>query len=626
MMKQTSFISAIITLVFVLTNIASADVPQLISFQGKLYDSAGDPLTGEYIVIFRMYDVEWEGDPLWSETLTINCVNGLYSVILGQITPIDLDFNGQYWLSVQVTGNDELLPRYRLVSVPSAFRAAVADSVVRVGWTNIYQIPEGFADGIDDVGAEGNVSQIEAGTGITVTDPAGPTVIVSADIGPESDQVAAGDHNHNGDYVNEGQVNSITSDMIVNRTIQEEDLSFTPGSGDGHSLDASDGSPTDAVFVDDEGNVGIGTSDPQGRLHVSSGHITLDNGCILNFLHSNSQIQIGTATSHNDLFITCAGGGISFNTSEYPGVAYRNMTISDNGNVGIGTISSIDKLAVDGHVSLYGMGSLRLWNNNNTHISSIVGGAGGEHAMTLMTGQNAIKIIENGNVGIFDMDPDADLEVVGDFMVSTSYDDDGDKFIVKENGNIGIGTTNPEYILDVAGPVNLNRGDSGVALRVNGTEALWYNGTYFSWGYGGTINYFAKNVGINTNAPAYTLDVAGPAHATSFPTSSDARFKKDVSQLTNVLQKVEQIRGVSFEWNEMYESLGRSTGHREIGLIAQDVEAVFPELVTEWGDENYKAVDYSRFAGVFVEAIKELKAENELLKQRIEALEARLHD
>ena len=73
-------------------------------------------------------------------------------------------------------------------------------------------------------------------------------------IGTGADDVAAGDHNHDSDYspaghkhdadyVNEGQANSITSDMIVNGTIQEEDLSFTPGGGDGHSLDAADGSP-----------------------------------------------------------------------------------------------------------------------------------------------------------------------------------------------------------------------------------------------------------------------------------------------------------------------------------------------------------------------------------------------
>ncbi len=131
------------------------------------------------------------------------------------------------------------------------------------------------------------------------------------------------------------------------------------------------------------------------------------------------------------------------------------------------------------------------------------------------------------------------------------------------------------------------------------------------------------NVGVATANPGYRLDVAGEAHASGFPVSSDARFKKNLKQLTNVLEKLEGIRGVSFDWNELYESLGRSTGHREIGVIAQEVEAVFPELVTTWGDEEYRAVDYSRLTGVFVEAIKELRAENEALKQRIDALEGK---
>jgi hypothetical protein len=78
---------------------------------------------------------------------------------------------------------------------------------------------------------------------------------------------------------------------------------------------------------------------------------------------------------------------------------------------------------------------------------------------------------------------------------------------------------------------------------------------------------------------------------------------------------------VSFEWNGVYESLGRSSGHKEIGVIAQEVEAEFPELVTVWGEENYRAVDYGRLAGVLIEAIKELRTENKALKKRLEALE-----
>jgi len=119
------------------------------------------------------------------------------------------------------------------------------------------------------------------------------------------------------------------------------------------------------------------------------------------------------------------------------------------------------------------------------------------------------------------------------------------------------------------------------------------------------------NVGIGTPNPLFPLDVAGAAHASSFVTSSDARFKVNVTQLLHVLEKLQKVRGVSFDSNEAYQSLGRSTGRKEIGVIAQEVEAVFPELVTRWGDQGYRAVDYGRLTGVLIEAIKELRAEKE---------------
>ena len=62
--------------------------------------------------------------------------------------------------------------------------------------------------------------------------------------------------------------------------------------------------------------------------------------------------------------------------------------------------------------------------------------------------------------------------------------------------------------------------------------------------------------------------------------------------------------------------MGRSTGQRENGVIAQEVESVFPELVTSWGDEGYKAVDYGRLTGVLIEAIK---APNPLTASRLAA-------
>ena len=211
---------------------------------------------------------------------------------------------------------------------------------------------------------------------------------------------------------------------------------------------------------------------------------------------------------------------------------------------------------------------------------------------------------------------------------------------------VGIGTPSPGSALHVVSSSsyfgmlrlqNSNTGNNEATMGfIGGSEVghetwlagigAWSTGRDFVIGLNGAklvITAADGNVGIGTIAPGYKLDVAGQAHATGFPTSSDARLKKNVTPLTNVLEKLERIRGVSFDWNEKYESMGRSSGHREIGVIAQEVEAEFPELVTTWGEEKYRAVDYGRMTAVLIEAIKELKAENEELKKRIEAVEGK---
>jgi hypothetical protein len=114
--------------------------------------------------------------------------------------------------------------------------------------------------------------------------------------------------------------------------------------------------------------------------------------------------------------------------------------------------------------------------------------------------------------------------------------------------------------------------------------------------------------------------------------TSDRRLKTEVTPLTDVLEKLTELRGVSYDWNDQAKALGRATGRREIGVIAQEVEAVFPELVTTWGDEGYKAVEYGKLTGVLIEAVKELRAEKDaqIVALRTEkdgqiaALEARL--
>jgi hypothetical protein len=91
----------------------------------------------------------------------------------------------------------------------------------------------------------------------------------------------------------------------------------------------------------------------------------------------------------------------------------------------------------------------------------------------------------------------------------------------------------------------------------------------------------------------------------------------------SVFDKLSKIRGVTWTWNEQAGPLGKVPGSADAGVIAQEVEAVYPELV-ETSPEGYKRVNYTGLVGVVIEAVKELKAKNEALEKRVAELEKAL--
>lgn len=101
--------------------------------------------------------------------------------------------------------------------------------------------------------------------------------------------------------------------------------------------------------------------------------------------------------------------------------------------------------------------------------------------------------------------------------------------------------------------------------------------------------------------------------------TSDIRLKNNITPISGSLEKLGKINGVSFEWN----SLSNASGAKGLGVIAQDVETVFPELVVDAPNTGYKTLNYDGLIAPLIEAVKELKAENDSLKARIEVLEAR---
>ena len=110
------------------------------------------------------------------------------------------------------------------------------------------------------------------------------------------------------------------------------------------------------------------------------------------------------------------------------------------------------------------------------------------------------------------------------------------------------------------------------------------------------------------------LDVTGAIRATGDVTafhSSDERLKDNITVIDSALAKVKELRGVEFDWNDK-QSLHK--GH-DIGVIAQDVEQVAPELVKD-REDGYKAVDYPKLTALLIEAVKELELKVKQLEDK----------
>lgn len=156
-----------------------------------------------------------------------------------------------------------------------------------------------------------------------------------------------------------------------------------------------------------------------------------------------------------------------------------------------------------------------------------------------------------------------------------------------------VAASNDVVYLTAAGNVAVGRTHANAKLDVNGT--LLVSGRT-------VIN---ANVGINKAEPAYALDVVGSIWATGdINMESDARVKEDIVPLSGALEAVLGMNGVTYR--------KKATQKQEIGLIAQEVEAILPTLVSTNG--NLSGINYQGIIAVLIEAIK-------TLSKRIDELE-----
>ncbi|MGD0342361.1 MAG: tail fiber domain-containing protein [Bacteroidales bacterium] len=302
--------------------------------------------------------------------------------------------------------------------------------------------------------------------------------------------------------------------------------------------------------------------------------------------------------------------------------------------IGIGTSTSTPRNALtvykNGNMDLYG--TLNKTNIMQESIEINAGGAGNRFSLIDFHSDEtytdfSFRILRNTGVnGSTDIihrgTGNLNLTTVENSPIVFSTLNAESMRIKGSNGYVGINTASPVYRLDVAGSININKGYSGSALYTNGAQAIWYDGTYYSWGYGGTYNVFNSPMTIGgTYYPGgYFLNVNGNAWSYGSWGSSDIRWKKNIKDLEIAVDNICKLNGVSFEWRKDEFPENNFDSDKHIGLIAQDVEKIFPELV-KTDNNGFKAISYDKLTVILLEGMKDQQKQIKSQQEQIDRLE-----
>jgi putative lipoic acid-binding regulatory protein len=162
-----------------------------------------------------------------------------------------------------------------------------------------------------------------------------------------------------------------------------------------------------------------------------------------------------------------------------------------------------------------------------------------------------------------------------------------------------------------------------VFMHNNSTSSGIYNDVDDEWMFYGVHNSYTRMYYNGTHKVETTssgITVVGDVNS-----SSDIRYKKNIETIDNALDKVQSLRGVTFDWDNDAFTADESTKKpnftaRATGVIAQDVEKVLPEAVRE-NEDGFKNVSYGNMVGLLIEAIKEQQEQIDMLTHKIDKME-----
>ncbi|UCH62826.1 MAG: tail fiber domain-containing protein [Fidelibacterota bacterium] len=706
-MKRSIILTALSFLV--LAQLAWAQVPQTINYQGVLKDGSGNIVAnGNYDIAFRLYD--GTDTQVWAETHSsvgsnpVWVENGVFSVVLGLVEPLPDPFPSPAKLGIKVGSDVEMSPRIELNSVPFALNAGGIS-----GTSNVF--PSDGNVGIGTTTPE-NTLHVKGwfkleGSDFVMADPArgdgGRALVHQGDGGGTNDLLIL---NHNGDFDSgvsvegsqltvEGNIIANSSvgigvspptvplhvyrDGAVNQWIQSGSsdaamvieraaaanasaLQFaTAGSVDwsvitsGNSdLNFKAGGSTDALSLTSSGLVGIGVSPPTAKLHIGgtpgSDGIKFPDGTLQTTASASTWSPTG-----NDIYYNAGNVGIG-TAPTYPldvqadiiadyVTSVKNTGTGANGGKGLlvaiadtGAAGAGDILAVEGSGNSFfkvtregkvGVGVANPYNKFQVRDSSYAyagyflnsPGTNGLYVNTNASG------LGSGATGIY-------LYAVGGTAGSNTFGLNSNTYGYSSADAHGINSSTYNYGTGPAYGVYSYAYTSGSAAEwsfygANGNvhvadslcigttsqvaARLSVNGTSYFSGYAGFgVSYPSYRITLPNNASG-----SGTGIAYLWTTYSSRRWKTNIRTIEGSLDLVRRLRGVSFDW--------KSNGSHDIGLIAEEVGEVIPEIVTyEENGEDASSLSYSRLVAVLIEAVKELESEKDDLERRMAALETTL--
>ena len=610
----------------------TSQVPNLLSYQASVTNASGTPIGAtepvNRTVTFQFYTTSTGGTPVYAESQVVTIANGDFSVLLG-------NGNGVSGLPGRVVpaspirslASITLSPLYLGITVDDGTAAVDAEisprqELASAAFATRAQIAEGLADGKLATGmvADSAITTVKIGGNQVTTAKIADANITTAKLATGSvtldklDTTAIGVWTPNGPNINRTSGNvgigqpSPGFPLNFSSTVGNK-ISLYGNSGNHYGLGlqnnlvqiyAGDSSGdvgfgygsstafTETMRIKGNGNLGIGTNNPTSKLHISGGSAIIDSDG-----STSVAVLRGGGTGKVDLAV--AGGAGSYSSSAatndgvlramtgklhlQTGAGAAAITVDAANKVGMGTISPRNKLDIRGKLSL----------GDATPNSDYNGAL---QITRPTSGSQYINLVRSGNkVWSLGYAPNTNTFGIGNGMGTDSSFNPS--FRMESNGRTMINTTNSSQ-----GDLSVGLGGL-VSVGSRGGTPGYARMRYEN---GGRIYLEAYNTNINNGQwRGFSMDGNNDIDWTS-----DRRLKKNIVDAEPMLDRLMQLPFRRYQ----YKSSTNPNERPEFGVIAQEVEPLFPDLVGQ-GDDGIMTVGYTSFATIACKTIQELKIEKD---------------